>query len=84
MNWHEHIDIYCERVDSSFFSEPINAFSNLAFIVASFMLFSFYKKNNLKSFPLLFLIFLLFLIGLGSFLFHTYANVWSELAVTAK
>lgn len=82
MNWHEHIDLYCERVDSSFFSEPINAITNLAFIIASFILFSFYRKNKLKSFPLLFLIFLLFLIGLGSFLFHTFANVWSELADT--
>lgn len=82
MNLHEHIDLYCERVDESFFSEPINALTNFAFIISAFLIFRFYKKNNLDSIPLLFLTFLLSLIGVGSFLFHTFATTWSEFADT--
>jgi len=29
------IDNYCERIDPSFWSEPVNAMTNLAFIVAA-------------------------------------------------
>ncbi|NCV65913.1 MAG: hypothetical protein EBW16_06880 [Burkholderiaceae bacterium] len=32
------IDIYCERLDASFWSEPINAITNLAFIIAGWLL----------------------------------------------
>ena len=33
-DWFEAIDNYCERTDASLWAEPLNAFSNLAFIVA--------------------------------------------------
>lgn len=82
MNWHEYIDIYCERVDSTFWAEPLNALSNFAFIFASLLLFRLYFKSKLQSYPFLFLSTLLFLIGIGSFLFHTYANIWSQYADT--
>ena len=29
------IDLYCERLDSSFWAEPINALTNVAFIIAA-------------------------------------------------
>ena len=32
----ETIDIYCERLDPSFWAEPINALTNLAFIAVGF------------------------------------------------
>lgn len=82
MHWHEHIDIYCERVDTSFWAEPVNAVSNLAFIIASLLAFKLYKKQGVTSYPFIFLASLVFIIGIGSFLFHTFANVWSSLADT--
>ncbi|MCH2417867.1 MAG: hypothetical protein MK222_03920, partial [Candidatus Poseidoniia archaeon] len=33
-DWFEAIDNYCERTDASLWAEPLNAFSNLAFIAA--------------------------------------------------
>jgi len=82
MNWQEPIDIYCERIDTSFWAEPINALTNLAFIIASLLAFRMYKKEGVSSYPFIFLASLVFIIGVGSFLFHTYANVWSGLADT--
>lgn len=35
MDWRSHIDAYCERIDPGFWSEPINALTNLAFLVAA-------------------------------------------------
>jgi len=68
------IDQYCERIDPTFWSEPINAFSNLAFILAGLYGFIQYTKLPVKSsWPLVFSI-LCTSIGIGSFLFHTFAN----------
>lgn len=76
------IDLYCERLDSSFWAEPINALTNMAFIVASLMAFYVHQKAGLQNSAYRFLCFLLFCIGVGSFLFHTFANSYSELADT--
>lgn len=80
--WTEHIDIYCERLDTSFWAEPLNALTNISFIFASFMAIYIHRKNSLKNPIFLFLAFYVSLIGVGSFLFHTFANTWSELADT--
>ena len=62
------IDIYCERLDASFWSEPINAITNLAFIIAGWLIWRIGSpRSKLMTF-------LLILIGLGSFSFHTFAN----------
>jgi len=62
------VDIYCERLDASFWAEPINAISNLSFIVAGFFLWRLKTpRSNLMAI-------LVILIGLGSFSFHTVAN----------
>jgi len=66
--WFDSVDIYCERLDASFWAEPINAISNLSFIVAGLLLWRLRSpRANLMAI-------LLILIGLGSFSFHTYAN----------
>lgn len=81
MNWFEAIDIYCERLEPSFFAEPFNLWSNLGFIaVAVLGLIYAYKKQVLRYFPAKVLIVLVFSIGIGSFLFHGFANKWSQLA----
>ena len=66
--WFNPVDLYCERLDASFWAEPLNAISNLAFIVAGFLLWRLRSpRSNLMAI-------LVILIGLGSFSFHTYAN----------
>ena len=66
--WFNSVDIYCERLDASFWAEPINAISNLSFIVAGLFL---WRLRSLRS---ALMAILMVLIGLGSFSFHTYAN----------
>lgn len=80
------VDIYCERTDASYWSEPVNALSNLAFILAAVWAFAEYRKRRASttgqsSDPLtLIAIVMAGLIGIGSYLFHTHATVWSSLA----
>ncbi len=71
------IDIYCERTHSGFWAEPLNAMTNSAFIVAALLCVYFYKKSNASSSSIVLLIVLLFCIGVGSFLFHTFATAWA-------
>jgi hypothetical protein len=66
--WFNSVDIYCERLDASFWAEPINAISNLSFIAAGFFL---WRLRNPRSTLMAILV---ILIGLGSFSFHTFAN----------
>lgn len=66
--WFNSVDIYCERLDASFWAEPMNAVSNLSFIVAGFLLW------RLRSPRSRLIAILIILIGLCSFSFHTYAN----------
>ena len=66
--WFNSVDIYCERLDASFWAEPINAISNLSFILAGFFLWRLRTpRSNMMAI-------LVILIGLGSFSFHTFAN----------
>jgi hypothetical protein len=75
MDWHSHIDAYCERIDPSFWSEPINALTNLAFILAALWVWP-----GTKGLPVArALAAILFAIGIGSFLFHTFATPWAGL-----
>lgn len=80
MDLHKHIDIYCERVDPSFWAEPINASTNAAFILSSILLFILARKQGSLKPSIVWLISLIAIIGLGSFLFHTFANTWSKFA----
>ena len=86
MNLSAHVDIYCERLDASFWAEPINAITNISFILAALWAFQTYNSERLTAAnknhdPLVLVaIFMGGLIGIGSFLFHTFATVWSSLA----
>jgi hypothetical protein len=75
MDWHSHIDAYCERIDPGFWSEPINAVTNLAFLLAALWVWP-----RVAGLPLArALAAILFGIGIGSFLFHTFATPWAAL-----
>jgi len=65
---------YCERTLPGLWQEPLNAFTNLAFIITGILAIRLYKKNaifDLKHhWDFVILIALLFAIGLGSALWH--------------
>jgi hypothetical protein len=76
MEWTRQFDNYCERVDLTYWSEPINAITNASFLIAALILWP-----RTRGLPLgRALCVLLACIGVGSYLFHTHATVW---AVTA-
>ncbi|WP_182086618.1 ceramidase domain-containing protein [Aureimonas sp. ME7] len=80
MDWFGTIDAYCERVDAGFWSEPVNAVSNLAFLVGAALAYREWRRRGGHDGASLFLIALVAVIGTGSFLFHTFANGWSLIA----
>ena len=74
---------YCERVDASFFAEPINAFTNIFFIIAAYMSYRYMKQQSSKlkvQNSIVMLSCILVCIGIGSFLWHTVALPWAMLA----
>ena len=71
-----YIDGYCERVAQGFWGEPLNAVTNLAFIIAAVISWRSIRGHNMPYLYVLSII--LFLIGVGSFLFHTFATSWAR------
>jgi len=74
---------YCERLDAGFWAEPVNAVSNVFFIVFAYLAYRYLRRSSLEpesQFSPVLLIMTLVAIGIGSFLWHTYANRWAELA----
>ena len=79
MDWSRSIDLYCERTDPSFWAEPVNAISNLAFLIAAGFAYTHWRRNGGRDIPALLLILLVAAIGVGSFIFHTVATLGAEL-----
>ena len=75
-SWFEPVRAYCERTDAAFWAEPVNALSNAAFLVAAALA----ARRARGDGPVLALAGIVFVVGIGSFLFHTLANRWSMLA----
>lgn len=74
---------YCERgLDPSFWAEPVNAFTNAGFILASIVaLIAMAQRPRGEATVMRYLLILnVFVIGVGSFLFHTYATPWAAAA----
>lgn len=83
MDWTAPVDIYCERMGPEFWAEPINALTNLSFILAAIWAGWAMRARGVRSVPIAILTVLAFCIGVGSFLFHTYAQAWAGLADVA-
>lgn len=92
LSWAEQIFNYCERgLDPSFWAEPVNAVSNGAFLLAAaagaIALSSATAKDLRPSAgeagAIWLLIVIVAVIGIGSFLFHTYATRWAMVADVA-
>ena len=73
MNWFEAVDGYCERIDASFWSEPLNALTNIFFLVAAVWVL---RREGLNSTARI-LALILGMIGASSFLFHSFAQAWA-------
>lgn len=79
MDWFAPIDSYCERLGVGLMAEPLNAISNVAFFIAA--LWAAHAARKRGSAPIIWLLIgLVFVIGLGSLAFHTFANRWSAFA----
>ncbi len=76
------IDLYCERTAPGFWNEPVNAISNIGFLIAAVFAWRVSQKRRGVAPDVweISLFVLAALIGVGSFLFHTYANSYAELA----
>ena len=79
MDWLKPLDEYCERAGPAFWAEPLNAFSNLAFLFAALLAFQMCRRQSARR-SAFWLAGLLAAVGIGSFLYHTFANLWSMFA----
>lgn len=87
MEWTAQVLRYCERgTDASLWAEPLNAMTNAGFVVvgglalARFAMASQPAHNKAMG---LLLAGNVVAIGVGSFLFHTFATQWAQVADTA-
>lgn len=78
VNWNEHLDEYCERGSAAFWAEPVNALTNLAFLVAALAIWHTLRPCRSVPTSIGLLAPLMALIGIGSFAFHTLATRWSQ------
>lgn len=77
VDWTAAIDGYCERVSPDYWAEPINAVTNLAFLLAALVMAQRLRGSGLGLAWALTA--LLAAIGVGSFAFHTHAQVWAAM-----
>lgn len=52
--------IYCERITTIYFLEPLNTISNIGFILSAYFAFKLIKKNRIKNLEYKLLPFLIF------------------------
>lgn len=74
------IDNYCERTGPEFWSEPLNAATNIAFVAAGVWGLAQVRRHGTGLFAQV-LCWWAIVIGIGSFLFHTFADsltVWAD------
>lgn len=70
------IDLYCERTSALFWAEPVNALTNLAFMLAAWFLLR--SMDHRTPDDLRTLAWLTGLVGAGSLVFHTVGQVWAS------
>jgi len=75
------LDIYCERLDAGFWSEPINALTNVLIVAAGLFGFAQVQRRETGLYAAI-LCWWVVVIGLGSLLFHTTAielTKWADI-----
>jgi hypothetical protein len=79
------IDLYCERTGPEFWSEPVNALTNLVFVAAGLWGVHAARRGHAGGFVEM-LGWWVVAIGIGSGLFHTFANrltIWFDIVPIA-
>jgi hypothetical protein len=71
---------YCERGGDQFWAEPLNAVTNLAFVLAAALIGLRLRSASSVRPELGVLVALTVAVGIGSFLWHTLARPWSQWA----
>jgi hypothetical protein len=81
MAWSDPVIAYCERLGPGFLAEPLNALSNLAFVVAAISLLrlqaALHRSGQRIPADLRALPWLVWGVAVCSLLFHTFATRWS-------
>lgn len=74
------VDNYCERTSAALGSEPVNALTNVAFLIAAWAAWRLQRRHpHLRAAGLVrALIATMVVVGAGSFLFHTVGTRWAE------
>jgi len=74
----ESVDLYCERLRPGLWAEPINAVTNVSFLILAYLEWQLANQRRPIFIEIRGLIFLIALIGIGSVLFHTFATTWAR------
>ena len=74
------VDGYCERLDFTFWAEPLNAVTNLSFLIAALIMLEWTRSMSAGRTMARTLTWILFVLSFGSFAFHTFATNWAMLA----
>ena len=69
------MDAYCERVGMGLFAEPLNAVSNISFLLAAWAAWVMAKRIGALSAGVRVLIAMAASVGVGSILWHTYPTM---------
>ena len=79
MDWSRIVDGYCERAgtDPDFWGEPLNAVTNIAFILAVLWVLAQARREGRLDWSVVALAVIVLAVGIGSFLFHTFATLWA-------
>lgn len=81
MAWTDSVDAYCERTGPDYWSEPVNAVTNGAFLLAAAVMWRRVAPLDMPgAWRGRALCIVLFVIGIGSWLFHTHATQWASTA----
>lgn len=76
MDWTQQVDGYCERLGPGLLAEPLNLVSNTAFLLAAVLMWYRCPPRTMGRA----LAVVLFVIGIGSGLFHSVATRWASVA----
>lgn len=68
------MDVYCERVGLGFFAEPLNAITNVSFLIAAWLAWRLASRTSKLTVGMRLLISLGAATGIGSILWHTMPN----------
>jgi hypothetical protein len=72
------VDNYCERAGPGLLAEPLNLFSNIAYLIVAYIAHKRIRREGIQiQGSLLVLLTLTYAVGPASATFHTFAQVWA-------